>query len=115
MVACNGNIVGGGLKTPPQRPAVSPLLNRLLFVAAWTLFALSDRGRAQQRAFDATHLSAPRELNSEWLMQVGDAPSFAEPGFDDSHWTSVDLNTPLTQALHGGRPRVVWYRRCWFR
>jgi len=103
------------LKTPPQLPAVSPLLNRLLFVAAWTLFALSDRGRAQQRAFDATHLSAPRELNSEWLMQVGDAPSFAEPGFDDSHWTSVDLNTPPTQALHGGRPRVVWYRRCWFR
>jgi hypothetical protein len=82
---------------------------------AWlaTLLAFNGSLLLAQSAiptFDARHLTELRDVNGTWLVQVGDDPAYANPGFDDSHWKALDLRTPLPTLLHGERPQIVWYR-----
>jgi Stage II sporulation protein E (SpoIIE) len=42
-------------------------------------------------------------LNGPWKFHVGDNPQWAEPGFDDSQWETVDL-TPTPQTTVPGVP-----------
>jgi len=46
-------------------------------------------------------------LDKGWRLAIGDDPRFAAPDFDDSGWTPVQINTPLTGELN--KPKV-WYR-----
>jgi hypothetical protein len=66
--------------------------------------------QASTAATAAPRFDVPRDLNNGWLIRPGDDPSFADPGFDDSNWSAVNLETPLSMVLHGTRPQVVWYR-----
>ncbi|MFN2974152.1 PP2C family protein-serine/threonine phosphatase [Terriglobus aquaticus] len=34
------------------------------------------------------------DLFGPWRFHVGDEPAWAQPGFDDSHWETVDLHSP---------------------
>ena len=81
------------------------MLTLIVAMNAVALYALSPAA-----AFDATHLSVPRNLNSSWLLKAGDDPTFAQPGLDDSNWTAFDLQTPLQTVLRGATPQIVWYR-----
>lgn len=60
--------------------------------------------------FDARHLDAARDLDDNWLVTAGDDPAYANPSFNDSNWTAINLQTPLATTLHGARPQVIWYR-----
>jgi len=75
-----------------------------------TAGATGLKAQAGPAAVDARRLDVARDLNDGWLIQSGDNPSYAAPGFDDSNWTAVDLNTPLAKVLHGAHPQIVWYR-----
>ena len=65
---------------------------------------------AQAPLFDATHLSAPSELNTQWLVHAGDDLAYAQPDFDDSHWTRFDPSTSLVNLYGATRPPIIWYR-----
>ena len=60
--------------------------------------------------FDATTLRQPQDLAATWLVQPGDNPAYADPGYDDSHWMRFDPHTDLRNLLPNDRPDVVWYR-----
>jgi sigma-B regulation protein RsbU (phosphoserine phosphatase) len=62
------------------------------------------------QAFDATHLVAPTDLNSPWLMHPGDDPAYARPDFDDSQWIPFDAHTDIKSIFKTRHPSVVWYR-----
>ena len=46
-------------------------------------------------------------LDKGWRLTTKDDQRFAAPDFDDSGWTPVEINTPLTGELNKGK---VWYR-----
>ena len=74
------------------------------------VFAQNPAAPAAAPGFDATHLPKPVDLNSGWLMQAGDDPSWAHPDFDDSRWTPFDINRDLKTYFSTNRPEMVWYR-----
>jgi len=43
-------------------------------------------------------------------MKPGDDPAYAQPDYDDSSWTRMDLSHDLHDYVRGPRPEVVWYR-----
>jgi len=65
---------------------------------------------AHAQTFDATNLHGPVDMAAKWLIQAGDNPAWAEPGFDDSRWTPFDTSTSLKSVFTTSRPEVVWYR-----
>jgi sigma-B regulation protein RsbU (phosphoserine phosphatase) len=68
---------------------------------------------AQAPVFDASHLSAPSQLNAKWLVHAGDDPAYAHPDFDDSHWTLFDpvsSHGSLADTYGKSRPQIIWYR-----
>lgn len=75
-----------------------------------TLLALSLGGScAPAQSFDARDLRQPAKLDAKWLVQVGDDPVFAQPDFDDSHWTLFDPHTSIS-TLYPQKPPTIWYR-----
>jgi len=109
MVVWNGNLVGGGLKTLFRRASAHRPVSLVLLIACF-LLAASVPLRAATPVFDATHLSVPRDLDTQWLLHAGDDPTYARPDFNDSNWTAIDIRTPLADLLHGAHPQIVWYR-----
>jgi len=61
--------------------------------------------------FDATSLRQPVSLNNPWLVHAGDDPVFAQPAFDDSHWTAVSPYNDLKLTFGNARPATLWYRQ----
>ena len=47
---------------------------------------------------------------SPGLVQAGDNPAYAEPGFDDSKWLPVDAQTRLAEYFPNNQPPIVWRR-----
>jgi hypothetical protein len=64
----------------------------------------------QAQVFDATNLRQPTPLGAGWLVQPGDDPAYAQPGFDDSHWLRFDAFQSVKTVLPNSRPEVLWYR-----
>ncbi|HZB88064.1 MAG TPA: PP2C family protein-serine/threonine phosphatase [Terracidiphilus sp.] len=79
-----------------------------LALATAGLGCAAPAARAQN--FDATNLHEPQYLSGTWLIHSGDDPAWAQPGFDDSHWTRCDPSLNLKSWFPGGKPDVVWYR-----
>jgi hypothetical protein len=65
---------------------------------------------ARAQTFDATNLHGPVDMAAKWLIQAGDNPAWAEPGFDDSKWTPFDTSTSVKNVFTTNHPEVVWYR-----
>ena len=81
------------------------LLELSLLLALFVLFTPSVRAQT----FDAIHLRQPANLATKWLVQAGDNPAYAAPGFDDSNWTLFDPSSSIT-PLFPRHPEVIWYR-----
>lgn len=73
----------------------------LLFLAALVCHAQN---------FDASRLRTPHLLDTPWLVHGGDDLRYAQPGFDDSHWTPYDPYKALTEVFPASHPAIVWYR-----
>jgi hypothetical protein len=58
----------------------------------------------------AARLHATIELDGPWRFQVGDDTRWADPGFDDSTWTTVTLSKPLTEQGFEAYRGYGWYR-----
>jgi hypothetical protein len=58
---------------------------------------------------DGSSLGSPIDLTSAWLIQQGDDPRYADPGFDDSRWMVVQAGRKLSTY---GLSDVdqLWYR-----
>jgi phosphoserine phosphatase RsbU/P len=59
-------------------------------------------------------IHATFNLDGPWRFQVGDDPDgrlgWADPGFDDSAWTTVTLSRPLTEQGFDSYTGYGWYR-----
>jgi len=96
--------------TPFSRtnPKVLPpicILIACLMLASWTTGV-----SAEAQSFDASKIDRPTALPVTWLIKAGDDPAYAQPGFDDSGWTQVDISRDVHDYPSAGRPKVVWYR-----
>ena len=58
------------------------------------------------QVIQVTSLDAATPLNGVWLQQTGDNPRYADPGYDDSQWTSVNMPQPIQPGPYG----YTWYR-----
>ena len=84
---------------------------RLIAMAMLALVALGLAPRAiHAQTFDATALLESTNPGVPWFVNAGDDPAWAQPGFDDSHWTLFDPHNSLTTVYGHGKPPVVWYR-----
>ncbi len=74
--------------------------------------ALLPAPGAGAQVFDAAALGDARiDLGSGWLAHAGDDPAYAQPDFDDSHWTQFNAATgSLRNLFPNSQPPVVWYR-----
>jgi hypothetical protein len=52
------------------------------------------------------------ELTGPWKFHTGDNMAWAEPGFDDASWRSIDLTKPVgwTKQGYPGYSGFAWYR-----
>lgn len=66
---------------------------------------------AQVPVVDASDLHKPTTFAEGWLVQAGDNPAWADPGYDDSHWQHFNARTGSLHTLFPNqRPNVTWYR-----
>src|SRR5215472_5416462 len=82
-----------------------PWLFALLFLAV----TLSSP--AQQ--VDASNTGGPTSLDVRWRIYFGDDPAYAQPGFDDSHWTLHRIDKDWASEGrngYGGHGGYAWYR-----
>ncbi len=83
-------------------------LRHLSWIALFALASIAHVAEAQ--GFDATHLRLPADLDSAWLIHVGDDPAYAKADFDDSQWTLFDPHTDIKTLFPTKHPEVIWYR-----
>lgn len=50
-------------------------------------------------------------LGGRWQFHVGDEMTWADPGFDDSHWEQIDVSNPWGDQGHWAYTGRAWYRR----
>jgi sigma-B regulation protein RsbU (phosphoserine phosphatase) len=98
---------------PAPHPRLFSTLLHAALVLALTLFAPAPRTAAQSPnahiPTDATTLGQRIELPHTWLFSPTDNPANASPNLDDSTWTSISTDKPLT--AYGFRDyRYAWYR-----
>jgi hypothetical protein len=79
-----------------------PWLIPLLFVA------LTFSSPAQQ--VDASAILGSTPLDVPWRIHFGDDPAYAQPGFDDSHWTLHSIDQDWARAGRKGYAGYAWYR-----
>jgi sigma-B regulation protein RsbU (phosphoserine phosphatase) len=86
-------------------------LTRPAFFAVLTLLALTAAAQSPNAHIptDATSLGQRIELPNTWLFSPTDNPANASPALDDSAWTSISTDKPLTSF--GFR----YYRYAWYR
>jgi serine phosphatase RsbU (regulator of sigma subunit) len=99
----------------PFRLAIKAFL--LLFVAS-----LSGQQPVRSPGPDAAPKPAPIlviqgvgkgavPIDGSWQFHEGDDPRWAEPGFDDSAWGSIEVDAPWGAQQHPSYTGVAWYRR----
>jgi phosphoserine phosphatase RsbU/P len=109
-----------------RRAALWPIATLLLFVCA-TVPALSHTDPPQAAAPQSTpaQSSAPTGIRSNvvtpsghteahlegpWRFQIGDNPEWADPALDDTNWSVVTLDKPLSELGFESYAGYAWYR-----
>jgi hypothetical protein len=72
------------------------------------LVAVSLSAPAQQ--VDASSAGGPIPLDAPWRLHFSDDPAYAQPGFDDSHWTLHRIDKDWASEGHKGYAGYAWYR-----
>ena len=84
------------------------LLFRFVLVAVLTVVTAALPASAQQ--VDASATGGPTSLDAPWRLHFGDDPAFAQPGFDDSHWTLHRIEKDWASKGRKGYAGYAWYR-----
>ena len=58
------------------------------------------------QVIQVTNLDTATPLNGVWLQQTGDDLRYADPRYDDSAWTRVNMPQPIQQGAYG----YTWHR-----
>ncbi|HTW48890.1 MAG TPA: SpoIIE family protein phosphatase [Acidobacteriaceae bacterium] len=96
-------------------PARLPIERRRRLRLTWLLLLLIG-GLVQVPAVgaqvaDLTHwTSGYSEINQSWRFHAGDNPQWALAGFDDAHWSLLDLDKSWAQQGYAGYSGYAWYR-----
>ena len=96
--------------TPMARRICPRPLRLLIPIAALAVCFAGGRHAAVAQLFDATEIHDPTAVGTHGLLQVGDDPAYAQPGFDDSKWQPVDAKKSLREYFPTNQQPVVWYR-----
>jgi hypothetical protein len=75
-----------------------------VFVAAFP-FAL----RAQPIDLESTRLPISK-VDSAWRFHIGDDARWAQPGFDDSHWPTLQPANDWTKQGYPKDTQLAWFR-----
>jgi hypothetical protein len=59
---------------------------------------------------DASATGTLTPLDAPWRLHFGDDPAFAQPGFDDSHWTLHRIDKDWASEGARGYSGYAWYR-----
>jgi hypothetical protein len=86
-----------------RRFPVSALIILLLLILAGV-----HAGHAQ--FVDASAAGEPVKLDAPWRFHFGDDPTYAQPGFDDSHWTLHRIDKDWASEGRKGYGGYAWYR-----
>jgi hypothetical protein len=70
--------------------------------------AVPARAPAAGVVTPAGHTEA--HLEGPWRFQIGDNPQWADPALDDSSWSAVTLDKPLTELGFESYAGYAWYR-----
>lgn len=62
-------------------------------------------------ALSVTTFSNEMNLNGEWKFKIGDNSSWAEPGFNDSGWSTIKAPSPWEDQGYRGYDGFAWYRK----
>jgi hypothetical protein len=83
----------------------------LLIAVFVFLSAMPGARECSAQAYDASQARHPVDLGeAKWLFHPGDAPSWSQPGLDDSGWQVVDPAKQLSTYADAAHGRVFWYR-----
>jgi hypothetical protein len=55
-------------------------------------------------------LAAPADISGTWLFEPGDDPARADPSFDDSSWTPLQVPGSWGRQGFESVRGIVWYR-----
>jgi hypothetical protein len=61
-------------------------------------------------AVQAMDLQQLVNLNKKWLIEIGDNPAFASPGYDDSKWQEISVPGAWENQGFPGYDGYAWYR-----
>lgn len=81
-------------------------MRKLLSIAFFCVFLLP----LTAQSFDATSAGGPLTINAAWRFHTGDDPQWASPGFDDSHWSLLQIDKTWAEQGYEGCYGFSWYR-----
>lgn len=65
---------------------------------------------ASAQQVDASATGGPTSLDAPWRLHFGDDPGFAQPDFDDSHWTLHRIENDWASEGRKGYAGYAWFR-----
>ncbi|UWZ85682.1 PP2C family protein-serine/threonine phosphatase [Occallatibacter riparius] len=98
------------------RAALWPIATLLLVVCAgrfaWAHDAPAPTAAAQPAGSNTVTPAGHTEAHLEgpWRFQIGDNPQWADPALDDSSWSAVTLDKPLSELGFESYAGYAWYR-----
>jgi hypothetical protein len=99
------------LLPPPQRRRCQPAWLRWLMCCGLALIFVCAPATAQPAPVAApASFQGSLQLDGPWKFQIGDDPRWADPAFDDSSWTPVNLSQSLTDQGVESYSGYGWYR-----
>ncbi|HLY42227.1 MAG TPA: SpoIIE family protein phosphatase [Terracidiphilus sp.] len=84
-------------------------MHRRILVTAFILLACAALARSQSFDLDQNRVHMA-DLVGPWRFHAGDDAGWANPEFDDSHWSLLMATKPWGAQGYGGYQGIGWYR-----
>ncbi len=94
------------MRTAHGTCSVKPMRATALFAALLVSFLPA----AHAQFADVSHAGGPVAVTAPWRFHTGDNPQWAQPGFDDSHWSLMRMDRPWAEQGYKGISGFAWYR-----
>src|ERR1035438_9826619 len=85
------------------------MMKKSLLPLVLLLLCGSGTLRAHEFNLDNAHLPI-LSLDGYWRFHTGDNPAWAQPGFDDTHWSLLTTDENWAEQGYDGYSGLAWYR-----
>ena len=85
------------------------MMKKSLLPLVLLLLCASATLRAHEFNLDNAHLPI-LSLDGYWRFHTGDNPAWAQPGFDDTHWSLLTTDENWAEQGYDGYSGLAWYR-----